>query len=259
MCILCACTKSWSAEEPIEPSDAVKRMRECFEDKLGYLVIQVGTIITSKHLDEVLQELSEVQLPCSYHRLFFYYFGHGTEKFLCLADQNFERSHIIGQLQSMYPTHSGEFFKIFLFDSCRTGNFSTTYPIQAQDKGTSGALSGGEGPTWKKKMKESFTANTLVISAADFNSKAYYIDHSDEQVNGCGLVTLFFTKLAPELNVSLCDLLRCVRVEVDKYIRNHPKYVQPENSLHYYPQVLVYEDRLMGSVNLLAESTGSGK
>lgn len=258
ICFLCACTNAWSTSENIEPSDAVERMRKCFEDKLGYVVIEIGTTITSQHLDKVLKELSEIQLPHSYHRVFFYYFGHGTEKALCLADKNVERKHIIAQLQSMRSSHPVELFKIFLFDSCRTISPLTTHSIQVCKRGTAGELGGGGGgQTWLTKWKYPSSSNTLVINATDFSCKAYYID--DAQVHGCGLVTLYFTDLAPVMNASLSEVLTEVRKKVDTYIKTHPDDVQRLTGDQYAPQVLVYEDRLMGCVNLLAESTGNGK
>ena len=233
-------------------------MRKCFKDKLGYLVIQGGTNITSKHLDEVLQELSEVQLPRSYRRVFFYYFGHGTEEALCLADKDVERKYIIGRLQSMCPSHPVELFKIFLFDSCRTFSSVTTHPIPVHKGSIAKELGGGgHERTWLTKWKYPLSSNTLVINATDFNCKAFYID--DEQVHGCGLVTLYFTDLAPEMNATLSEVLTEVRTKVVAYIKSHPEDVQRCTGHQYIPQVLVYEDRLMGHVNLLAESTGNGE
>ena len=262
ICILCACTNAWCAKERIEPCVAVEKMRKCFEDQLGYLVIQVGTTITSQHLDEVLQELSEVQLPPSYCRVFFYYFGHGTEESLCLADKDVERKHIISRLQSMCLSHPVELFKIFLFDSCRTANALTTHPIQESKRGRE--LGGVGGQTWLTMLQYPSSSNTLVINATDFNCKAYYID--DAQVRGCGLVTMYFTELAPEMNASLGEVLAEVRTKVVTYIQSHPGEVQSntddvQHNTHYQyaPQVLVYEDHLMGHVNLLAESTGEGE
>ena len=247
ICILTACTNAWCTEECIEPSDAVKRMHKCFQE-LGYLVVQVGTTITSKHLDEVLQELSKVQLPRSYRRVFFYYFGHGTEESLCLADKNVERKHIISRLQSMCPSHPVELSKIFLFDSCRTANSLTVHPIQVCTRGIAGNQGGGS-----RQTRNKYPSSTLVINATDFHCKAYYID--DKQVHGCGLVTLYFTELAPKVNASLSEVLTEVRKKVDAYIESHPDDVQQCDG----HQVLVCEDRLMGSVNLLAESTGKCK
>jgi len=259
ICILCACTNAWCANERIEPCDAVERMRQCFEDQLGYLVIQVGTTITSQQLDEVLRELSELQLPPSYCRVFFYYFGHGTEESLCLADKDVERKHIIGQLQLMCPSHPVELFKIFLFDSCRTINPVTTQPIQVSERGAAGELcgGGGDGQTWLNRWQYPSSSNTLVINATDFNCKAYYINEAE--VRGCGLVTLYFTNLAPEMNASLSEVLAETRKKVVAYIKIHPDSVQCYTGHQCVPQVLVYEDRLMGRVNLLAESTGNGE
>ena len=78
-------------------------------------------------------------------------------------------------------------------------------------------------------------------------------------MHGCGLVTLYFTDLAPEMNATLNEVLTEVRRKVVAYINNHPEHVQRYTSHQYVPQVLVYEDRLMGCVNLLAESTGNGE
>ena len=257
LCILCACTNAWCAKECIEPSDAVERMRKCFDNELGYLVIQVGSKITSENLDEVLQELSEVRLPCSYCRFFFYYFGHGTEESLCLADRDVERKYIIGRLQSMCPSHPVELFKIFLFDSCRTIYPLTTQAIQVSERSVAGELGGGGGETWQNRWNYPSSSNTLVINATDFSCKAYYIN--DAQVRGCGLVTLYFTDLAAVMNASLSEVLTEVRKKVVTYMKSHPDDVQRYTGHQYVPQVLVYEDRLMGRVNLLAESIGKGE
>ena len=227
----------------IEPSDAEIRIRECFEDKLGYLVIpvgQVGTPITSTVLDKVLQEFSDVQLPESYQRVFFYYFGHGNKDLIVLDDKKVECDYIIHKIykstsqQNDTSEHTtwNDMFYIFLFDSCRTSNNLTTFETQ-----------------WKS-MDQSLV-NTLVIKAADNSSRAYFANDPSKQVQGCGLVTLYLTELAPMLSMSLNDLLKNVRMKVHKYVKEHPDYA--------HPQVLVFEDRLMGRVNLLAESAGSGK
>lgn len=100
-------------------------------------------------------------------------------------------------------------------------------------------------------MRDQSLVNTLVIKAADYSSRAYFANDASKQVQGCGLVTLYLTELASMLNVSLNDLLKNVRLKVHKYVQEHPDYV--------HPQVLVFEDLLMGHVNLLAESAGSGK
>ena len=225
----------------IEPSDAEIRIRECFEDKLGYLVIpvgQVGTPITSTVLDKVLQEFSDVQLPESYQRVFFYYFGHGNEDLIVLDDKIVECNYIIHKIykstsqqnDTSEHTTCNDMFYIFLFDSCRTSNNLTTFERQ-----------------WKSMD----LVNTFVIKAADYGSQAYFANDPSKQVQGCGLVTLYLTELAPMLNMSLNDLLKNVRVKVHKYVQEHPHCE--------HPQVLVFEDRLMGHVNLLAESAGSGK
>ena len=153
----------------------------------------------------------------------------------------------------MCPSHPVELFKIFLFDSCRTANPLTTQPIQVRTRGLAGELGGGSGQTWQSMHKYPSSTNTLVINATDFNCKAYYID--DKWVRGCGLVTLYFTELAPVMNASLSEVLTEVRKKVDTYIESHPDNTQRCNG----HQVLVYEDRLMGIVNLLAESTGKCK
>ena len=232
-------------QECIEPSDAVERMRKCFEDMFGFLVIQVGTIITSQQLNEVLQELSVVELPPSYCRVFFYYFGHGTEEALCLADENVERKHIIGRLQSMCPSHPVELFKIFLFDSCRT-----TTPNTQGNATPKGSMSGELGYGGEQ------TRHTFVINATDFNCKAYYVN--DEQIHGCGLATLYFTELAPKMNASLSDVLTKVREKVLTYIETHPGDEECCTGHRHFPQVLVNYDRLTSPVNLLAESKGNG-
>ena len=103
-----------------------------------------------------------------------------------------------------------------------------------------------------------------MIYATDNNSKAYYIDDNSKsypidsgehgEMKGCGLVTYFFTTLAPLMNQPLPAVLAEVRKSVDKFIKEQAS-LQTESRLR--PQVLVYEDLLMGNVNLLAESKGT--
>ena len=59
------------------------------------------------------------------------------------------------------------------------------------------------------------------------------------------LMTYHLTELASTRNESLSDLLVAVRKRMAKETQN-------------ITQILVYEDKLMGTVNLLAESQGTG-
>ena len=96
-----------------------------------------------------------------------------------------------------------------------------------------------DGPGWQQpQQKYPGTVNTLVIYSTDIYHDAYFHD------NGCGLMTYFFTKFASELNEPLSVVLTEVRKEVTKHMKKE--------------QVLVFEDRLMDNIYLLAESKGEG-
>ena len=161
-------------------------------------------------------------------RFFFYFFGHGNSTEICLTDGNFERSRIITEVQKI----DKQLCKIVLFDSCRLASNQSTSPNEE-----------------RKQYPKS--VNTLVIHANEYKSEAFY-STSDKfpEMKGCGLVTYFFTELAPALNQPLSAVLTEVRGKVDEFIQ--------ENTATNYNQMLVFEDRLMENVNLLAESKGQG-
>jgi hypothetical protein len=125
-------------------------------------------------------------------------------------------------------------------------------PIQEINKMVS--LPGG---IWKEEEHYPFAQciNTLVIYSTSPYSKAFYYDSDDyPEMKVCGLVTYFFTKLVSTENKALSAILSDVRKEVVSLIREKVSY-QSDNPL----QVLVYEDLLMGNVNLLAESKGNSR
>ena len=240
-------------------------MRECFSKKLGYLVVKEETNVSSRQLEQTLAEVEKLTLPKSYSRVFFYFFGHGNDTSICLKDKSYKRTDIIKMLQSISSTHS-EICKIFFFDCCRRIPPVGSQPIQVVDNEASSTFVLGQLFSGSNDSEGDFTPgpNTFIIYATDFNSKAYFITHleenevTEEEVNGCGLATLFLTKLAPIRNESLANLLTEVRSEVYKYIKEHPDNVErSEGSLCY--QLLDYKDRLMEKVNFLAESRGTGK
>lgn len=228
-------------------------MVKCFGTELGYVTHEVGPNMSSHDLNNLLQALSELIIPdnCSKDfRFLLSFFGHGNEEEICLSDGNVKRSSIIIELQKM----SRALFKIILFDSCRTGSSPVKMSTPIQETQMLGDMPAGK-TQWESKSyyPHADCVNTLVIYATDFKCKAYYTI-----VDGCGLVTHFLTKLASSLNKSLPVVLENVRKEVDETIKacgveiiflagNSPPY-----------QVLIYEDRLMGDVNFLAESKGNG-
>ena len=62
-------------------------------------------------------------------------------------------------------------------------------------------------------------------------------------------MTKFFTELAPTRNESLRDLLAVVRQKIAR---------EMQLEMLKTTQILVYEDKVMGIINLLAESQGTG-
>ena len=238
-------------------------MRACLAKKLGYLVVKEETNASSHQLEQTLAEVEKLTLPKSY-RVFFYFFGHGNDTSICLKDKSYMRTDIIKRLQSISSTNS-KICKIFFFDCCRTISVGSQ-PIQVVDNDASSTTVFRELFSETNSSEGDFTPgpNTFIIYATDFNSKAYFISHLDEneetekEVNGCGLATLFLTKLAPIRNESLANLLTEVRSEVYKYIKDHPESAKQSGG-SLCCQLLNYKDRLMEKVNFLAESTGAGK
>ena len=231
---LCVSTGSPGEKDFIANCTAMEKMKVCLGEKLGYLPIPVGMNMTTHQLDILIGKIEKLKLPESYCRVIFYFFGHGNDDFVKLADDFVERQHIISKFQFICPPNSNV-FKIFIFDSCRKTKPLTCEAVQESDD-KKAALSG---ESWKVRGQYPESTNTLVINATDCNSKAYY-----HEANGCGLMTRFFAELAPTRNESLRDLLAAVRQEI---------------AAHMETQILVYEDKLMGTVNLLAESQGTGK
>ena len=252
LCVICSCNRPRYAE-PIENCTAPEKMNTCFGLKLGYSTIEVEPNLSKQTLFRLLRDLSGLKIPKSCgkdFRLLFYFFGHGNEREICLADCNVERSQIISELQRMDPV----LFKIVLFDSCRSENDEEVNEVEPIQE-TVACLPGKS--QWENEDHYPYAkcVNTLVIHSTDYRCKAYYIDgDKDPEMKGCGLVTHYFTTLAPQLNEPLSAVLAEVRKKVDTFIRE--RAIHQTNS--YPPQVLIYEDRLMGNVNLLAESKGTG-
>ena len=205
-------------------------MSKCFGNDLGYSVIQVPSDALSRSkMDQLLRDLGKVKMPKPPEepfRFFFYFFGHGNSTEICLNDGNFERSRIIKEIQKI----DRNLCKIVLFDSCRLARSSQT----------------------EEKEQYPKSVNTLVIHANEYKSEAFY-STSDKfpEMKGCGLVTYFFTKLAPIRNEPLSAVLTEVRRNVDDFTHENTATAN-------YHQMLVFEDRLMQNVNLLAESKGQG-
>ena len=239
---LCVCTGDRDKENYIEKCTAMEKMRDCFETKLGYLTIPVGENVTTTQLDDLINQIKVIGtnfIPNLFTRVLFYFFGHGTEDSIQLADGFYRRDVIIKSFQSICPqdTADHDIYKIFIFDCCRVVINTTTEAVQVSEEQRS---LGGDEPPWTVRSKYPASTNTLVINATDCNCKAYY-----KVTNGCGLMTYFFSQLAPKRNESLGDLLVAVRREI---------VIQCSSG-----QMLVYEDKLMGTCNLLAESCGTSK
>ena len=223
---------------------ALEKMEDCLGTKFGYLTISVGTNITTSQVDSLISQLAMLKLPESHNRVIFYFFGHGSDDSLQFADGTIERQYIISKFQLISPTNAN-LFKIFIFDSCRMVNGTTCEAIQeSSDCKTSSSYRVLAGESWKAKGQYPESVNTLVINATTCNSKAYYRD-----IDGCGLLTKFFTELAPTRNESLRDLLAVIRQKIA-----HETQMETLTTT----QILVYEDKVMGIINLLAESQGTG-
>ena len=203
-------------------------MRYCLETQLGYVVIVVGENVSKSTLIHLMDYVKGLQLPTSFSRVIYYHFGHGDSEYIEVADGLIKRSDIISSFQSLGPQES--LFKSFIFDCCRVAENKKSDVVESSQHW----VSGGQFPS---------SSNTLVINATEYDFEAYY-----EVTSGCGLVTHFFTKFAPTKNESIWELLVSIRGTVVKLTK--------QSNL---TQMLVYEDKLMGKCNLLAESQGIGK
>ena len=224
LAFLSGCSGTPGTEDYIENCTAIKRMKYCLETQLGYITVVVGENVNTSHLISLLRQVEKLSLPMNFNRVFFYFFGHGTEETIQVADGCIKRSEIISGFQSICPPER-DVFKIFMFDCCRVRDTTTL-------KYSNPWFSGGEYPD---------STNTLVINATEKDFKAYY-------GNGCGLMTHFFTELAPTMNDSIRELFAAIRVKIYSVAKRN-----------FVTQVLVYEDKLMGKCNLLAESHGEGR
>ena len=231
LAFLCVCTGYKDSKDYIENCIAMKEMQDCLEKKLGYVTVPLGTNVTTYQLDSLLNQFGKFKLPESFDRVVFYFFGHGNDLLVKFANTFVERKYIISKFQSICPPKSNV-YKIFIFDSCRKVNGVTTVAVEETCQKQSLEQ-------WQSEGQYPESTNTLVINSTDYNHKAYY-------TCGCGLMTKFFTELAPTRNESLRDLLAAVRQKIFSVLPNGN-------------QVLVYEDKLMGKCNLLAESQGEGK
>ena len=265
LCVICSCTQP-HVGEPIKNCTATLKMRTCFETKLGFSTILVEPNMSSQNLYSLLRELSTLQIPDSCggdFRFLFYFFGHGFEDSICLADGNVKRSEIISELQKMKRT----IFKIILFDSCRVDSSHKPYSLEVnmgdymeeatQASGYMEGLAGSGLPNeGERTCPYADCVNTLVINATDYRHKAYYLDDDKHpEMKGCGLVTYYFTTLISQLNEPIFAVLAEVRKSVDEFIKQNAVL---KSGIDLSPQVLVYDDRLMGNINLLAESKGTG-
>ena len=226
--LLSACTGTPDTVEYIEKCTAIDKMKNCLETQLGYVTVVVGKNVTKSHFISLFNELETLILPTCVSRVIFYHFGHGDDETIIVADGYFKRSHIMKCFQSIGS--SLNVFKIFIFDSCRLVNNRTVEVVE------------GHKP-WIPAGKYPHSMNTLVVCSTASNFKAYY-----DVKKGCGLMTLCFIKYAPTTNISLRELLVTVRSAVVDSTRHE-----------CLTQMLVYEDKLMGKCNLLAESQGIGK
>ena len=185
-------------------------------------------------------------------------------KELCLTNGNLPRSEIVLELQKIDKS----LCKILLLDSCRReekvassvrDDTTVVMPVQAtkscdtKSQQVIGNLRGGS--EWEDMGKFPLSVNTLVIYSTDEYGEAFYpTSEKHKDMKGCGLVTYFFTKLASTLNLPLPAVLVEVRQKVDAFITENATYRRICN-----PQVLVFDDRLMKNINLLAESKGKGE
>ena len=235
---LCVSTGDPCSRDFIANCTALEKMEDCLGTKLGYLTISVGTNMTTSQLDSLISQLAMLKLPEKYKRVIAYFFGHGNDDSLQFADGFVEREHIISKFQLISPTNANV-FNIFIFDSCRMVNGTTCKGIQ--ESSDCKALAG---ESWEAKGQYPESVNTLVINATTCNNKAYY-----RESDGCGFLTKFFTELAPTRNESLRDLLAVIRQKIA-----HETQMETLKTI----QILVYEDKVMGIINLLAESQGTG-
>ena len=242
---LCVCEGDPGSKDHIANCSAMKMMQECLRTKLGFHTIPVGTNVTQHQLDTILDQIEHRTLPESYRRVVFYFFGHGNAQFLILADGKVERQHIINKFQSISPKNS-DVFKIIMFDCCRMEKSLTCVAVEETNQKTDQdtdqkALAARD--SCNAEWQYLVSRNTLVIDATDVNSEALYLVK-----NGCGLFTQRFAELATTRNISLGDLLAEIRREV------HNEVASQHNE-----QLVVVQDKLLGTVNLLEESQGTGK
>ena len=241
---LCVCTGDPDSKDYIANCSVMKMMQQCLKTKLGYHTIPVGTNMTRHQLDAILHQIEHCTLPESYRRAVFYFFGHGNAKSVKLADGYVERQHIINKFQSICSEDS-DIFKIIMFDCCRKEKSVTCVAVeetnqQITQETNQKTLSACD--CCDAEWQYHASINTLMIDATDINSKAHY-----REIGGCGLFTQYFVELAPTRNVSLGELL----VEMRRKVRN-------EVISHHKTQLVVFQDKLLGTVNLLEESQGTG-
>ena len=265
LCISCSCTEPYNGEH-IEYYTAPEKMAECFQMKLGYSLHEVNNV-SKPRMEKLLNDLNNLKFPSTRNfRIIFYFFGHGTENEICLKDGNFERSKIITALQNI----SKDMVRMVLFDSCRlvSKDQSSSIPIDVPPNQYDLKLSmktpiqavGSlpERSDWNDVSESSFPDcfNMLVINATHYSGRAYYaVSDTYPDIKGCGLVTYFFTRLVAKMNQPLVAVLVEVRRKVDDFLKKETDRC-PDAKL--CPQVLMYQDRTIERVNLLAESKGTG-
>ena len=263
LCVICCCTSPRNGKRIVNCT-APQRMAKCFGEDLGFSIV-LKTDISIEEMKTLLKDFENLKIPNSFSenfRFIFYYFGHGNEDEICLTDGNFGRQDIIKGLQKINQS----LCKVVIFDSCRNRRANINpvsddqdgfeldiQPVQETEwcEENSETVTGRLGSRWKKCGAYPETINTLIIYSTDERSEAYYETGNQlEGMRGCGLMTFYFTELAPAMNEPLSVVLTEVRAKVDEHIKDHVP--------HNPPQVLVFEHRLMKNINLLAESRGKG-
>ena len=189
--------------------------------------------MTTAHITSLVEQVETLVLPDNICRVFFYFFGHGNEKLLKLADGYIDRKIIISGFQSICPPEK-DVFKMFMFDTC-------SVPEKDMPHSTANSTANST-EHWIPGGKYPDSTNTLVINAAAKNCEAFYF-----VTHGCGLLTSYFAQFAPTTNDSIRELLVKTRCKIRDVLKKKDRF-----------QMLVYEDILMGKCNLLAESKGEG-
>ena len=266
LCIICSCANPQQGKRILECT-APQKMTKCFGNDLGFSIREYSDL-SIERMRKLLDDVGSLKIPqfcVKDFRFFFYFFGHGNEKEICLTDGNFQRHEIVSKVQKFDEDQS--LCKVLLIDSCRhkTQQLASATqentnlehseihgePVKASEteRGKS-VMALGDDSEWEEREAYPESINTLVIYSTFRSSEALYVTDRYHDMRGCGVMTYFFTQLASTLNQPLSVVLTKVREKVAIFIK------EVESSLS--PQVLVFDHFLMESVNLLAESKGAG-